>query len=135
MEPEKADAWVAATHDEELILDYKKFVVMPEKTAQNVISTASSALQVFMDSEIIKVTSHDTIDFERMRRVPTLLYLQNSIESQKYIKVINGIFYEQLYGYLLSSTVTPETIPMYIIMDEASSTLVPNPANSNCQHS
>jgi len=99
--PKKVDAWIARTMDNKLILSFKSLIVTPEKTLQNIIASAKSALQLFDDPEIAKTTAYDSIDFDMLRQKPTVIFLLNSVSDQKYVSTLNGIFFEQLYGHLL----------------------------------
>ena len=124
-DPEKVDEWIVKTGDEKLLLDYKSMVATPEKTLQNIVASAKAALQLFEDDEIAKVTAHDSIDFEQIRQQPTIIFLHNSISEQKYISILNSIFFEQLYGFLLQKLPEKQELDLFIILEEASSLFIP----------
>jgi type IV secretion system protein VirD4 len=123
--PKKVDEWIVKTKDEKLILDYKSMVATPEKTLLNIVASAKSALQLFEDDEIAKVTAHDSIDFESLRKKPTIVFLHNSIADQKYISILNSIFFEQLYGFILQKLPEKKELDLFIILEEASSLYIP----------
>lgn len=123
--PKKVDAWIVTTQDEKLILDYKSMVATPEKTLLNIVASAKASLQLFEDNEIAKVTSHDSIDFDSLREKPTILFLHNSIAEQKYISILNSIFFEQLYGFILQKLPEKKELDLFIILEEASSLYIP----------
>jgi len=123
--PKKVDIWVAKTKDEKLILDYKSLISTPEKTLQNIVASAKAALQLFDDPEITKVTSYDTIDFSTIRQKPTIIFLHNSISDMKYINILNGIFFEQMYGHILQKLPDKNELDLFIILEEASSIYIP----------
>lgn len=123
--PKKVDAWIAKTKDEKLTLDYKALISIPDKTLQNIIASAKAALQLFEDPEIAKTTSVNTINFDELRKKPTIIFLHSSISDQKYVSVLNGIFFEQLYGHLLKRLPEKNELDLFIILEEASSTYVP----------
>lgn len=123
--PQNVDQLVAKTNDQKLILEYKSFISTPEKTLQNIVASAKAALQLFDDPEIIKTTAYDTIDFELLRQKPTIVFLHNSIGDQKYISILNSIFFEQLYGHILQRLPQKEELDLFIILEEASSLFVP----------
>ena len=123
--PEQVDRLVAKTNDQKLILEYKSFISTPEKTLQNIVASAKAALQLFDDPEIIKTTAYDTIDFESLRQKPTIVFLHNSIGDQKYISILNSIFFEQLYGHILQQLPQKDELDLFIILEEASSLFVP----------
>ncbi len=123
--PEKVDAWLVKTGDKKLLLEYKAMVGIPEKTLQNILAGAKAALQLFEDEEIAKVTSHDSIDFEALRQKPTIIFLHNAISDMKYINILNGIFFEQMYGYVLEKLPTKKELDLFIILEECSSLYIP----------
>ncbi|HVW95757.1 MAG TPA: type IV secretory system conjugative DNA transfer family protein [Mucilaginibacter sp.] len=123
--PEKIDALIANTRDEKLILDYQSFISTPEKTLQNIVASAKAALQLFDDPEITKTTAYDTIDFDRLRRQPTLIFLHNSVGDQKYVSILNSIFFEQLYNHVLQRLPHKNELDLFVILEEASSLYVP----------
>lgn len=123
--PKKVDAWIVKTADEKLILDYKAILAMPPKTLMNIVASSKAALQIFDDPEIARVTAYDTLNFEEFRERPTILFLHNNIADQKYISILNSIFFEQLYGYILEALPQKQHLDMFIILEEASSLYVP----------
>jgi len=124
-EPEKVDKWIVQTGDEKLILEYKAMVKTPEKTLQNIVSSAKAALIMFDDDEIVKVTSHDSIDFDSLRRIPTVIFLHDSITDKKYTSTLNAMFFEQAYAHLLDRLPHKKEIDLFFILEEASSLYIP----------
>lgn len=123
--PKLVDSWILMTKDEPLILEYKSMIVIPSKTLQSIVASAKASLQIFEDEEIAKVTSCDTIDFESLRKEPTIVFLHNSISDMKYINILNGIFFEQLYGHILQKLPEKNDLDLFIILEEASSLYIP----------
>jgi type IV secretion system protein VirD4 len=123
--PEKIDALVATSRDEKLVLDYKSFISTPEKTLQNIVASAKAALQLFDDPEITKTTAYDTIDFDKLRTTPTIIFLHNNIGDQKYVSILNSIFFEQLYNHVLQRLPHKQELDLFVILEEASSLYVP----------
>jgi type IV secretion system protein VirD4 len=124
--PEKTvDRLVARSNDEKLILEYKSFISTPEKTLQNIVASAKAALQLFDDPEIAKTTAHDSINFDELRQQPTVIFLHNSIGDQKYISVLNSIFFEQLYNHVLQQLPAKNDLDLVVILEEASSMFIP----------
>jgi len=122
--PSKVDAWIIATKDEQLVLDYKAIISTSEKTLQNIISTAQAALQIFEDEEIAKVTSYNSIIFDKLRKQPTIIFLHNSIADQAYVNTLNGIFFSQLFGHVLSKLPEKNDLDLFIVIEEASSLFI-----------
>jgi type IV secretion system protein VirD4 len=124
-QPKKVDIWIAKTKDAKLILDYKALIATPDKTLQNIVASAKAALQLFDDPEIAKTTAYDSIDFDELRRKPNIIFLHNSIADQKYVSILNGIFFEQLYGHILQRLPEKKELDLFVILEEASSLYVP----------
>jgi type IV secretory pathway TraG/TraD family ATPase VirD4 len=124
-EPIKVDSWIVATGDKRLILEYKTLVAIPEKTLQNIMASAKASLQLFEDEEISKVTASDTIDFDRLRLKPTIVFLHNNIADMKYVSILNGIVFEQLYGHILQKIPEKKELDLFIILEECSSLYIP----------
>jgi type IV secretion system protein VirD4 len=135
--PKKVDEWIVQTKDDKLILDYKSLLSTPEKTLQNIVASAKAALQLFDDPEIAITTSHDSIDFDALRQKPTLVFLHNSISDQKYVSILNSIFFEQLYAHVLQKLPGKEELDLFVILEEASSMYIPllPLAVANCRKS
>ena len=123
IDSKKVDAMVAKTGDEKLINDFKEIISVPEKTLYNVIASVKSALQPFDDPEITRTTAFDTIDFEKLRVVPSVIFLNNTIGDQRYISVLNSIFFEQFYAYALEKLPQKNHLPIYLILEECGSSL------------
>lgn len=124
-DPKKVDAWIAKTSDELLVLDYKALIATPEKTLQNIVASAKSALQLFDDPEIAKTTAFDSINFKKLRETETVLFLHNSISDQAYISTLNSIFFEQFYGYVLQDLPKKSDLDLFVILEEGSSLYIP----------
>ena len=122
--PKKVDEWIVKTKDVKLLLDYKAVIATPEKTLQNIVASAKAALQLFDDPEIAKTTANDSIDFDAIRQKPTILFLHNSVADMKYISTLQGIFFEQLYGHILSKLPEKSETDLFIILEEASSIFI-----------
>jgi len=124
-QPKKVDVWIAKTKDDKLILDYKALISTPEKTLQNIVASAKAALQLLDDPEIAKTTAYDSIDFNQLRQKPTIIFLHNSIADQKYVSILNSIFFEQMYSHILQSLPDNRELDLFIMLEEASSMYIP----------
>jgi type IV secretion system protein VirD4 len=122
---QKVDGWVAQAADEKLMIDYKEIISMPEKTLMNVVSSVKSALQLFDDPEIARTTAYDTIDFEQLRREPTAIFLNNTLSDQRYISILNSLFFEQFYSYALEKLPARNDLPIFVILEECASLYIP----------
>ena len=120
-EPKTTDYIVVQSKDEQLLLDYKAMVAMPEKTRQNIVASATASLQIFESEEIARMTAIDHIQLEELRKTPTIVFLHNKIGDMKFITTLQSIFFTQLYTYLLDHLPKKDELPIHIIMEEASS--------------
>ncbi|MDZ4667531.1 MAG: type IV secretory system conjugative DNA transfer family protein [bacterium] len=125
VKPKIIDAMILNTKDKSLILEFKSLIATPDKTLQNITSSAKASLQIFSDPEIAKVTSVDTISFEELRQVPTVIFLHNSIADQKYASTLNSLFFQQFYEFVLSKLPTKNDLDIMVILEEASSLYIP----------
>ena len=122
---DKIDEFIAMSNDPQLILDYKTMIANSEKTLQSIISSSKASIQLFEDSQIAKVTAHSSIQLDDLRKKPTIIFLHNSISDMKYINVLNGIFFEQLYGHFLQNLPKKDELDCFVILEEASSLHIP----------
>lgn len=111
--------------DEILYNEYKSFIGYETKLLTSIIATCKSALTIFSDESVAKVTANDSIDFMELRKKPVVIYLQNSISDQKYYSVLVAIFFEQLTNFILSRFPEKEEQDIFMLIDEFSSLKVP----------
>ncbi|QEM12978.1 type IV secretory system conjugative DNA transfer family protein [Mucilaginibacter rubeus] len=133
--PERIDVLVANSKDEKLLLDYKSCISTPERTLQNIIASTKAALQLFDDPEIAKTTAQDNISFDEIRATPTIIFLHNSVGDQKYVSILNSIFFEQFYNHVLQRLPSKKELDLFVILEEASSMYIPllALATANCR--
>lgn len=104
--------------DQQLYNEYKNFLSYDDKLLTSIIASAKSALSIFNDTAVARVTSVNTIDFADFRKRPTALFIQNSVADQKYFSRISAIFFESLIAYLLSRFPKDDEFDVHIILDE-----------------
>lgn len=117
----QVDKLIVETGNVDLILDYKAIIAIPEKTLFNIAASASSALEFLNNEDIKNVVSRDSINFEELRQKPTIIFLQNSVADMKYCNTLNGIFFQQLFQFILSKLPSKKELDLFLIIDEASS--------------
>ena len=121
-EPEKIDACIAAANDPALLAEYKTFLTYGDKMLSSIIATCRAALNIFgTDPSVAAVTSHDTIDLDSFRKQKTVLFINTSTKDLKYYSLITSIFLEQCFGTLMSSLPVKQDLPVFFLLDEASS--------------
>ena len=119
--PEKIDVLIAGTNDDRLIAEYKSFISTPEKTLASILASAKAAMQLFDDPQVAKTTAHDTIDFDELREKPTIIFLHNSIGEQRYISLLNSLFFEQFYNHVLQRLPHKNELEVFVILEECAS--------------
>jgi type IV secretory pathway TraG/TraD family ATPase VirD4 len=119
--PKKSDERIVQTSNQQLLNEYKSFVALDSKMLLSVIATATQSLSIFSDPQMTELTSDDTIDMEGFRTQKTILYIQNNVQNMKYYKVISSIFFEQFFGLVISKLGDSKELPIFFLLDEASS--------------
>lgn len=119
------DALFVRHADPVLYSEYKSMISYDDKLLTSIVATAKSALSIFADTSVARVTAKDTIDFLDFRKKPVALFIQNSIADQKYYSVLTSIFFEQLTHFLLSRFPQEDEQNVFLLIDEFSSLRVP----------
>ncbi len=125
----KPDAWdklVIETGDRKIYETYKSLLTScDKKVLQGVISTAKAALQLFDDPSIQAITSFDSLDFEKMRKNKTAIFIQNKTTDLKYYSVLTSIFFEQLFGEIMTEIPSKNDKSIFVILEECSELKIP----------
>lgn len=126
--PESVDALFVSIKikDEELFAQYKSTVGTEGKMLSSIVATAKTALSIFADPEVAEVTSDDTIAFEEYRNKRVILYINNNVQDLKYYSAITAIFFEQFFGFLMHQLPEKKDLPIFFLVDEASSLYLQN---------
>lgn len=119
--PQKVDKLFVHTKDEDLLNNYKAFVAYDSKMLMSIVATARTALTLFADPEVARVTKKDSIDFDNFRKEKTALYINNNVNDMKYYSVLSSIFFEQFFASVMSKLQNNGTLPVFFLLDEASS--------------
>ncbi len=133
--PEKIDKLFSEQADEILFSEYKSFVSYDDKVVSGVIATCKSALQIFADDSVVRVTSHDEIDFQEFRDKKVALYIQCKTADQKYLSVLTSLLFEEMFAFSMSKLPAPHEKPIALLIDEAGSLKLPmlQLAVANCR--
>jgi len=124
-DPKTVDRWIVETGDKKLLLDYKSLIATPEKTLQNIVSSAKAALSIFDSEDFARVTAFDSIDFDTLRSTPTVIFLRDGIADRAYTQMLNSLFFEQIFGYLLGHLPGKKELDVFFVLEEASSLHIP----------
>lgn len=123
--PKEVDKLFVLAGNDELLEEYKSFVAYDQKVLLNIVATAKTALNLFSDEKVVEITSSDDIDFEKLHFQKTAIYLRGNTHQAKYFSPLSSLFFEQLFAYFLSELPTGKLLPIYYLLDEASSLHLP----------
>jgi type IV secretion system protein VirD4 len=90
-------------------------VVGSEKTMASIKITLASNVQVFMDNRVRHATSGNDINFDLLRKEPTVVYVTVPFHQSSLASPIISVFYSQLFNFMQESTTD---IPVYFLLDE-----------------
>ena len=119
--PQKVDKLFVQVKDDDLLSDYRAFVAYDSKMLMSIVATVRTALSIFADPNVARVTSKDTIDFDSFRTSKAILYINNNVNDMKYYSVLSSIFFEQFFASVMSCLPKPEDRPIFFLLDESSS--------------
>ncbi len=120
-DPTKVDALFSKFASPHLFEEYKSFLAQPEKLGGNILATAKTALKLFTNESVALCTSHDTLNFENLRKRKTALFIQNSVMSTEFYAPLSTILFTQLFESLLGPLPGKTDLPVFCLIDEASS--------------
>lgn len=112
---------VARINNEFLNSEMKSLLGTEARVFQNIISTCQAALAIYNDPSVAIVTSKDTLNIEDYRTNKRVLFINNSIKDIAYYAPISSIFFEQVWGEIMSTLPTKGQLPVFFLLDEASS--------------
>lgn len=120
--PEKVDKLIIESGDDDLLGEYKAFLSYGDKTLSSIIATCRSALAIFgTDPQVALTTSHDTLDFRSFRKRKKILYINTNTANMRYYSLITSLLLEQLFAEIMSNLPMEDELPIFFLIDEASS--------------
>lgn len=121
-DPKAIDMLFVKANNPALLSEYKSLLSYGDKTLASIIATARTALSIFgTDPSVALVTSHDNIDFASFRNQKTALFINNSVPDMRYYSPITSVFLEQFFGHVMSTYISKKKLPLFFLIDEASS--------------
>lgn len=120
---------IAGVNDLTLRAEFGTFQAYDDKVKAGIIATVSSALHIFTDDAVAEVTSHDTLSLPDMRLKRTALFIQNPVTDQAYYAMLSSLFFEQLFGELLSRLPQPWHHDVFCLIDETGVLYLPSLGN------
>lgn len=126
IDPSKVDMLVAKTNSAKIIADYKSFISYEVKVRKSIEATSLSALSIFADPEVAKVTSFDTIPFHDFRKSQHILFLHSKTSDMSYYATLISIVFELLCKDIMHELPKKNDLPIFFILDETSSLYLPS---------
>jgi type IV secretion system protein VirD4 len=123
--PKELDKLFSRFADDRLFQEYAGIQAYDPKLKTSIIATCQSVLQLFSDSAVAQITSHDTLNMGMFRKKPTALFIQNNVTEQTYFSVLTSLLFEQFIKYTLQALPSDKDLPIFFLIDEASSLTLP----------
>ena len=104
-DPHSLDWMFVKYANEELFREFKSIGASEERVLSNVITTARTAVKIFGNPSVARVTSFDTFgNFSAFRKSPgCVLYIQCRLSDMDQYSVLTSIFLSQMWEALMSS--------------------------------
>lgn len=117
----KLDTLVVKIADNKLFEEYKGIISHDTKLLSNIIATAQSALRIFDDEMVSKVTSVDTLNMTEFRKDKTVLYLQFNVMDARYYSFLIEIFFSQIFKQFMTKIPSDNELDVFMLCDEMGS--------------
>lgn len=98
--------------------EYKAFIAQDPKILSSILSSARSALDLWSDPDIIRLTASDSIDIEKFRQEKTITYLIVPEHQIRYFSLILNLFYTACFESCLENTSQKNLLPLFFFLDE-----------------
>ena len=101
--------------DETVFWEFKSFISKDSKTISWFLSSASVAIELWSDQNVVDLTSHNTISIEALRKEKTIIYLIVPEHLVKYFSIIINLFYSACFEYCIKEITWN---PVFFFLDE-----------------
>jgi len=101
--------------ESESLEEYKRLICYDERVLTSIIASASAALDMWSDPDILKLTATDNIGIENLRARKTIIYINIPEDKINYFSLIVNLFYSSCFQYCIQNT-TGE--PVFFFLDE-----------------
>ena len=112
------DSFVATHASQTVFNQYKGFIGGNPNTVASFLSTATTSLKMFNNTDICQIMSEDEISFEDMRKRKTALFIVIPSEKMSYYSFFLNIFYTQFFQAMMKPIEDKKGLPVYALMDE-----------------
>lgn len=124
--PRKVDQLFAKYADDKLFEEYRAMAGFEGKLLSNILATAQSALGIFGDENVAKVTSRNTLNFEEFRKQKIALFIHMNVADAKYLSPLIEIYFNQFFRFCMSRIPDEKKEnDIFVLADEAGSFTIP----------
>ncbi len=117
IELDSFDKFVVNSTDDKLFSEIIAFKAIEDKLRTNIEATLSATLDLLSYNDISFITSKNTIDFDRLRKPKSILYIIVSERLIRQYSLIISVFYSQLFSFFQRQK--PKNNTVYFMLDEA----------------
>lgn len=110
--------------DEITFAEYKGFLAQDNKVIAGMLSTARTALNLWSDPDIARLTADNTLDIEALRREKTVIYLIAPEHKIGYFSLLLNLFYTVCFEHCLNDwdearpAANAQRLPVFFFLDE-----------------
>jgi type IV secretory pathway TraG/TraD family ATPase VirD4 len=98
---------------------FRGFLSQADRTMQGMVSQAKTALSMWSDDQVAKLTATNSFRFEQLREKKTAVFLVFPQNRIGYYSLLMNLFYTQLFHFCLDDRAfTPRSLPVYFLLDE-----------------
>lgn len=121
------NAWIAKhVPDEATFTEWKGFIAQSPKVMQNIISTASAALEKVADPSIAHLTATETLHFEDIRKRPTAIFTIVPEHQTRYWAFLTDTLLQQVFSFCMEPKRSDEPyLPVFFLLDEFGHARIP----------
>ncbi|WP_169742998.1 type IV secretory system conjugative DNA transfer family protein [Desulfobacter vibrioformis] len=117
LQNDEIHTFMSRTLNDTMFTEYKAFVAQDPKLSANILSTARTALDLWSDPDIVRLTAGNLVDIPALRREPTVIYIITPEEKVRYFSLFINLFYSACFEYCLRHY-EPHTLPVFFFLDE-----------------
>ncbi|MCB1130722.1 MAG: type IV secretory system conjugative DNA transfer family protein [Verrucomicrobiae bacterium] len=111
--------------DEATVQQFKGFVSGNDKMLSSFLTMGRNALRALNNPDIASLLARDELDFQRLRKRKTALYLVvPETEAEVYGFILN-LFYIQFFAAQKSLEFTSDGLPIHVLYDEFGHSMIP----------
>lgn len=98
---ESLDQLVLRTATDTVWTDFMAIRRYSEKVLLSIVATCRSALQPFSDQSLVRLTSSESLNFERLRSRASALFIQVPEHQTELYGFLTAILYQQVFDFLM----------------------------------